>query len=69
ATPGLVVGPGGAMDILIGRTAPRRQAVNWLPAPRNGPFALVLRAYGPRPALLERRYALGPVTPIAPAAW
>lgn len=48
----------GGLTILIQRGQPAACSVNWLPAPA-GNFALVLRAYLPRPALLDDgfRYA------------
>jgi hypothetical protein len=45
-------GPGGALDIWIGRSDPGgERTANWLPAPRTGPFALTFRAYQPRELL------------------
>ena len=64
-TPGLRRGPGGALDIWIGRTDPGgERTANWLPAPRSGPFALTLRAYLPRAELLGGAYRLPPVTRV-----
>ncbi|HEY1753388.1 MAG TPA: DUF1254 domain-containing protein [Caulobacteraceae bacterium] len=60
-TPGLTYGEDGSLDIWIGHADPgpeRRGA--WLPAPA-GPFALFMRAYLPKPELLEGRYRLPPV--------
>jgi hypothetical protein len=63
-TEGLAYEPGGALDIWIGRTDPGgARTANWLPAPRQGPFALTLRAYLPRPALLNGAYKLPPIVP------
>jgi len=56
-TPGLVIGPDGALDIWISRADPgSARSANWLPAPVQGPFTLVLRAYLPRPQLLSQTY-------------
>jgi len=60
-TPGLTANPDGSLDIWIGHEPPGadRQA-NWLPAPA-GPFALFMRAYLPRPELLQGYYRMPPV--------
>jgi hypothetical protein len=56
---GLVGGPGGALDIWIGRSDPGgARTANWLPAPRQRPFMLTLRAYLPRAELLRGTYRL-----------
>lgn len=62
-TAGLKTNPDGSLDVWIGHESPgpEREA-NWLPAPA-GPFALFMRAYLPKPELLEGRYRLPPVTP------
>jgi hypothetical protein len=61
-TPGLKTNPDGSLDVWIGSHNPGDgRASNWLPAPA-GPFALFMRAYLPRPELLEGRYRLPPVT-------
>lgn len=52
---------------MIGRTDPERGA-NWLPAPANGPFALVLRAYAPADEVLQRRYRPPPVEALRASA-
>lgn len=53
-SPGIGVGPDGAMDIWLqaGEPADAAQRANWLPI-RPGPLHLTLRAYLPRPALRE----------------
>ncbi|HVE54289.1 MAG TPA: DUF1214 domain-containing protein, partial [Ramlibacter sp.] len=62
-TPGLRTNPDGSLDLWIGRASPGPdKGANWLPAPA-GPFALFLRAYLPKPELLDGRYRLPPVTP------
>jgi hypothetical protein len=45
----------GAIEIVISRDNPDHGA-NWLPAPADGPFALMLRAYAPADALLQRQW-------------
>jgi hypothetical protein len=54
-TPGLRRRPDGAVEIVISRDNPDG-GVNWLPAPANGPFTLILRAYAPGEAILKRSY-------------
>ena len=62
-TAGLAFGPDGGLDIWIGHESPGGERdSNWLPAPA-GPFALFMRAYLPKPELLESRYRLPPVEP------
>lgn len=63
-TPGLVRGRGGALDLLIGPSDPGPALrPNWLPAPPDKPWTLVLRTYLPQPALLTGRYRLPPLSP------
>ncbi|MET1537417.1 DUF1214 domain-containing protein, partial [Burkholderia sola] len=54
----------GGLTIHISHAPPagEGQRANWLPAPREG-FYLCLRAYMPRPELLDGRYALPPIEP------
>ncbi|MCW5641620.1 MAG: DUF1254 domain-containing protein [Rhodoferax sp.] len=58
-TPGLVYDADGGLTITIAHTAPldAEQRANWLPAPEDR-FFLCLRAYLPRPELLDGRYRL-----------
>ncbi|HEX4199602.1 MAG TPA: DUF1254 domain-containing protein [Caulobacteraceae bacterium] len=64
-TPGLIRGRNGLLDIWISRTDPGgARSANWLPAPAKGPFAMVLRAYQPKPALLSHAYVPPPVIRI-----
>ena len=61
-TEGLVTNPDGSLDIWIGHADPGgARTANWLPAPA-GPFALFMRAYLPKPELLDGAYRLPPVT-------
>jgi hypothetical protein len=58
-TPGLVWNRDRSLDIFISRQDPGdARRANWLPAPSTGPFAVILRAYLPKPALLDGAYAL-----------
>ncbi|WP_293478047.1 DUF1254 domain-containing protein [Phenylobacterium sp.] len=60
-TPGLTTNPDGSLDIWIGHENPGAgREGNWLPAPA-GPFALFMRAYLPRPELLQGYYRMPPV--------
>lgn len=60
-TEGLVANDDGSLDIWIGHASPgpEREA-NWLPGPA-GPFALFMRAYLPKPELLDGGYRLPPI--------
>lgn len=58
----LVRGSDGSVTIRVQRDAPTDGPLaNWLPAPHDEPFQLVLRAYLPRQQLLNRSYAIPPV--------
>ncbi|MFD4831312.1 DUF1254 domain-containing protein [Streptomyces uncialis] len=61
-TPGLVY-DGGGLTVHVRNTRPTdpRQAANWLPAPQ-GPFTVVIRMYGPAPAVLDGRWQLPALT-------
>jgi hypothetical protein len=49
--------PDGTLDIRVQADSPGKELeANWLPAPR-GNFKLVMRLYGPRPEVLEGRWA------------
>ncbi len=61
-TPRLKRGTDGSLDIWISRDDPGgERTANWLPAPPTEKFSIMLRAYLPRPALLEGRYLLPPL--------
>src|SRR5690606_10934296 len=61
-TPGLARNADGSLDIWIGERDPgAARRSNWLPAPGDRPYALVLRAYIPEEALLRGTYLLPPV--------
>jgi hypothetical protein len=64
-TPGLKRGSDGSIDIVMSRTEPTTYAnANWLPAAADGRFVLILRAYLPKPALIEGRYEVPPLQTI-----
>ncbi len=63
-TAGLTYNDDGSLDIWIGNERPGGERdANWLPAP-PAPFALFMRAYLPKPALLDGSYRLPPVTAL-----
>lgn len=63
-TPGLVHDPDGGLTLHVRHTAPSDpdQAANWLPAPA-GPFTVVIRVYGPDPAVVDGTWSLPALTP------
>ncbi|MFB7515836.1 DUF1254 domain-containing protein [Streptomyces sp. NPDC056144] len=62
-TPGLVYDDDGGLTLYVRKDRPSdpKQAANWLPAP-DGPFSLVVRAYGPDPSVLDGSWKLPPLT-------
>ena len=65
-TPGIAKSDSGGVDVWISRADPGgARSPNWLPAPKAGPFAMILRAYLPKPALLDGRYRLPAITAVA----
>lgn len=63
-TPGLVRDPDGGLTLYIQHTRPEdpEQAANWLPAP-DGPFTVIVRAYGADRAVIDGSWALPELTP------
>ena len=60
-TPGLKANADGSLDIWIGHDSPGpAREGNWLPAPA-APFALFMRAYLPKPELLQGYYRMPPL--------
>jgi hypothetical protein len=60
-TPGLKLGPDGALEIFIQAQTPGSdKESNWLPAP-PGPFFFAARFYGPGPALIDGSWRLPPL--------
>jgi hypothetical protein len=56
-TPGLAYAADGGLEICISRVEPAGVSMaNWLPAPRSGPFVVILRAYLPRPEIVAQNY-------------
>jgi hypothetical protein len=57
-TPGLRYGADGSLDIWVSRQDPGdTRSANWLPAPAQGPFLVILRAYLPRQPIVAQTYA------------
>jgi hypothetical protein len=60
-TPSLQTAADGSLTIYIQHQSPGKALEsNWLPSP-NAPFYVILRAYGPKPALLDGSYKIPPV--------
>jgi hypothetical protein len=60
-TPGFKPAADGSLRIYIQHEPPgKKLESNWLPAPK-GPFYVILRTYGPKPALLDGSYKIPPV--------
>lgn len=60
-TPSLRRDRDGSITLLVQHDRPKgRAAANWLPSP-EGPFWMILRLYGPKPAVLDGKYAPPPV--------
>lgn len=63
-TRGLQRNADGSLDLWISRADPgEARRANWLPAPASGPYAMHLRAYLPRPELLNGAYHLPALVP------
>ncbi|AUG78023.1 hypothetical protein CFP65_3219 [Kitasatospora sp. MMS16-BH015] len=64
-TPGLAHAPDGSLTLHLQPHPPTSpaEAANWLPTP-PGPFTVLLRIYGPRPAALDGRWQLPPLTTV-----
>ena len=66
-TAGLARADNGRLDIWISRTDPgAERRSNWLPAPADGPFALVMRAYLPSEPLVRMDYVPPAIENLAP---
>jgi len=64
-TPGITKSANGGVDVWISRTNPGgAKTSNWLPAPKAGPFAMILRAYLPKPELLSGHYRVPAITAV-----
>jgi hypothetical protein len=62
-TEGLIYGPDGSLEILIGGDRPQGKG-NWLPAPRDS-FTLIVRFYQPRQSVIDGSYKLPPLELVA----
>ena len=64
-TPGIVKAKDGSLTLYVQADKPAgKDAANWLPAPK-APFYVILRAYGPKPELLNGTYKLAPMTRVS----
>jgi hypothetical protein len=64
-TAGLKRGSDGSLEIWMSRTEPSSEPnANWLPAPAEGKFVLILRAYLPHLSLIEGTYLPPAVQPV-----
>lgn len=63
-TAGLKRGADGSVEIIMSRSEPASPNANWLPAPAEGNFVPILRAYLPKIALLEGNYQLPAIQSI-----
>ena len=64
-TPGVAKSANGGVEVWISRTDPGgAKSSNWLPAPKAGPFAMILRAYLPKPEFLNGRYRVPAITAV-----
>lgn len=65
-TPGLVVGPGGSLDLYLQRSEPTDPAkrANWLPTP-PGEFRPLVRIYLPDETVLDGTYRLPPIQRVS----
>ncbi|MFF0607062.1 DUF1254 domain-containing protein [Nocardia tengchongensis] len=62
STPGTKTNPDGSLTVYISAKSPGAdKESNWLPAP-EGPFYVVLRTYGPEPAILDHSWRAPKVT-------
>jgi len=55
-TPGLVHDADGGLELCISRADPGARRANWLPAPAEAPFMVILRAYLPRGEIVSQTY-------------
>jgi hypothetical protein len=65
----LAINDDGSLDIYIQQTAPADgNQANWLPAPANGPFSLVLRLYWPTAAVTSGAWQPPPICRVIRSA-
>ncbi|MNQ45482.1 hypothetical protein D3C85_592650 [compost metagenome] len=48
----------GGLTLVVQSSAPTDGSSNWLPAPQNGAFTLILRLYGPERQVIEQRWQM-----------
>jgi len=65
-TPGLVKSADGSLELWLTRQDPgEARRANWLPAPAEKPFTIVMRAYLPKDELIQGSYRLPPLELLA----
>ena len=57
-TPGLQTNADGSVDLHIGPQPPEGNDANWLPTNPDRPFEILVRFYGPEPALFDKTWRL-----------
>ena len=58
----LALNPDGSLDLYVQTGSPGKdRESNWLPAPKDAPFALTMRIYAPRAEALDGTWAPPPV--------
>ncbi|GAA3287909.1 hypothetical protein GCM10017708_06370 [Arthrobacter citreus] len=63
-TPGLIYDDDGSLTLEVRHTRPAETAVpNWLPSP-EGPFTVIIRAYGGDSEIVDGTYRLPPIVPV-----
>src|SRR5581483_8537157 len=62
---GLQANADGSVDVYVQPAAPVGHEANWLPTPEGG-FMLWLRAYGPKPAILDGTWRPPALTQVQP---
>ncbi len=64
-TPGLVHDGDGGLEVWISRSDPgAARRPNWLPAPADKPFTVILRSYLPRDAIIAQTYVSPPIEAV-----
>jgi hypothetical protein len=62
---GLQVNPDDSVDIHLGPQAPDDAESNWIPTDPESEFEVLIRFYGPTPALFEKTWPLPDIEPLA----
>jgi hypothetical protein len=64
-TPGIIYADDGSLTITIQADEPTDPTAraNWLPTPKDGPFTIIYRHYGPDPAVIHGTWTFPPIQP------